>query len=117
MNKKAVIIFLYVLLLISVILPVQKVFAYDQSKNNVQVKIRVAVEYTNHAASFYYAENKKMFHQAGIEIDEAKIFASGVAVAAAFIKEDFDAGYMCLVPAIFTDANGGVPLIIIAGTH
>lgn len=117
MNKKTVTIFLSVLLLLSLILPVQKTVASDQSKNKGQVKIRVAVEYTNHAASFYYAENKKMFHQAGIEIDEAKIYASGVAVAAAFIKEDFDAGYMCLVPAIFTYANGGVPLKIIAGTH
>ncbi|MDD2351156.1 MAG: ABC transporter substrate-binding protein [Synergistaceae bacterium] len=117
MNKKAVTILMFLLLLITVILPLQKIFASEQTQKIEQVKLRVAVEYTNHAASFYYAESKKMFQQAGIEIEEAKIYASGVAVAVAFTKEDFDAGYMCLVPAIFTYANGGVPLKIIAGTH
>lgn len=117
MNKKIISVFLYVLLLVTVVFPLHKIFASEQSKKIEQVKLKLAVEYTNHAASFYYAEAKKMFQQAGIEIEEARIYASGVGVAVGFTKEDFDAGYMCLVPAIFTYANGGVPLKIIAGTH
>ena len=46
-----------------------------------------------------------------------KVYASGVGVAAAFTKGGFDISYMCLIPAIYTYANGGVSIKIIAGTH
>lgn len=117
MKKKEIVIFLYLLLVVSDLFSPHKIFASERSKKAEQVNLKLAVEYTNHAASFYYAEAKKMYEDAGIKIDEAKIYASGVGVAVGFTKEDFDAGYMCLVPAIFTYANGGVPLKIIAGTH
>ncbi|MDD2370957.1 MAG: ABC transporter substrate-binding protein [Firmicutes bacterium] len=97
---------------------------YGCSKiNSVQTKpekentINIAVEYTDHAASFYYAQDKDLFQKSGIDINDVKVYASGVGVAAAFTKGDFDVSYMCLVPAIFTYANGGVPIKIIAGTH
>jgi NitT/TauT family transport system substrate-binding protein len=77
----------------------------------------VAFEYTDHAASFYYAQGKALFQGSGININDVKVYASGVGVAAAFAKGGFDVSYMCLVPAIFTYANGGVPIKIIAGTH
>ncbi|MBN2654200.1 MAG: ABC transporter substrate-binding protein [Nitrospirae bacterium] len=79
--------------------------------------LNMAVEYTNHAAAFYYAEGKGLFRKADISINEIKVYTSGVGVAVAFTKGSFDAGYMCLVPAIFTYANGGVPIKILAGTH
>jgi|LSQX01.3.fsa_nt_gb NitT/TauT family transport system substrate-binding protein len=81
------------------------------------VSLDVAVEYTDHAAAFYYAEGKNLFSGTGIKINDVKVYASGVGVAAAFTKGGFDVSYMCLVPAIFTYANGGVPIKIIAGTH
>jgi NitT/TauT family transport system substrate-binding protein len=76
-----------------------------------------AVEYTSHATSFYYAEAKDMFKENGINAKNVKVYVSGVSVATAFVKENFDVAYMCLVPAITTYANGGVPIKIIAGTH
>ena len=76
-----------------------------------------AVEYTSHATSFYYAEAKDMFKENGINAKNVKVYVSGVGVATAFVKENFDVAYMCLVPAITTYANGGVPIKIIAGTH
>lgn len=88
-----------------------------QVANEEKVDLNVAVEYTDHAASFYYAQGTDLFQDAGININDIKVYASGVGVAAAFTKGGFDASYMCLVPAIFTYANGGVPIKIIAGTH
>ena len=79
--------------------------------------LNVAVEYTDHAAAFYFAQGKGLFQDAGLNIKNVKVYASGVGVAAAFTKGGFDASYMCLVPAIYTYANGGVPIKIIAGTH
>ncbi|SCZ79463.1 ABC transporter substrate-binding protein [Acidaminobacter hydrogenoformans] len=81
------------------------------------ISLDVAVEYTDHAAAFYYAQGKNLFSGTGIKINDVKVYASGVGVAAAFTKGGFDVSYMCLVPAIFTYANGGVPIKIIAGTH
>lgn len=79
--------------------------------------LNFAVEYTSHATSFYYAEAKGMFKQNNINAKNVKVYVSGVGVATAFVKEHFDVAYMCLVPAITTYANGGVPIKIIAGTH
>lgn len=81
------------------------------------VILDVAVEYTDHAAAFYYAQGKNLFSGTGIKVNDVKVYASGVGVAAAFTKGGFDVSYMCLVPAIFTYANGDVPIKIIAGTH
>lgn len=76
-----------------------------------------AVEYTSHATSYYYAEAEGLFKDKGIDVNDVKVYVSGAAVATAFVKEHFDVAYMCLVPAIVTYANGGVPIKIIAGTH
>jgi len=45
MNKKAVTILMFLLLLITVILPLQKIFASEQPQKIEQVNLRVAVEY------------------------------------------------------------------------
>lgn len=82
-----------------------------------EINLNIAVEYTDHAAAFYYAQGKNLFLEKGININDVKVYASGVGVASAFTKGGFDASYMCLVPAIFTYANGGVPIKVIAGTH
>lgn len=79
--------------------------------------LNFAVEYTSHATSFYYAEGKGLFKKENINVNDTKVYVSGAAVATAFVKEHFDVAYMCLVPAIITYANGGVPIKIVAGTH
>jgi NitT/TauT family transport system substrate-binding protein len=123
-SKKAIVILSIVALIASVALTgcsQNKTSKENASTQNVtsekDVSLNVAVEYTDHAASFYYANGKNLFQEAGIKINDVKVYASGVGVAAAFIKGGFDVSYMCLVPAIFTYANGGVPIKIIAGTH
>jgi NitT/TauT family transport system substrate-binding protein len=89
----------------------------SQGSKEQQINLNVAVEYTDHAAAFYFAHGKDLFNEQGIRINDVKAYAGGAGVAAAFTKGGFDASYMCLVPAIFTYANGGVPIKIIAGTH
>ncbi len=86
---------------------------FASEKNN----LNFAVEYTSHATSFYYAEGKGLFKKENINMNDTKVYVSGAAVATAFVKEHFDVAYMCLVPAIITYANGGVPIKIVAGTH
>jgi len=88
-----------------------------QTPQAADTNVNVAVEYTDHAAAFYFSQGKNLFKEAGININDIKVYASGVGVAAAFTKGGFDVSYMCLIPAIYTYANGGVPIKIIAGTH
>lgn len=88
-----------------------------QIPNEEIININTAVEYTDHAAVFYFAQGKGFFQETGVNINDVKVYASGVGVAAAFTKGGFDVSYMCLIPAIFTYANGGVPIKIIGGTH
>lgn len=123
-SKKAIIILSIVALMASVALTgcsQNKATKENDSTQNAtsdkDVNLNVAVEYTDHAAAFYYAHGKNLFSGSGIKINDVKVYASGVGVAAAFTKGGFNASYMCLVPAIFTYANGGVPIKIIAGTH
>lgn len=97
---------------------IMSIIAGCQSRETASPEpIKAAVEYTDHAASFYCAQGNNLFEENGIHFDRINLYASGVKVAAAFSKEGFDVGYMCLVPAIYTYANGGVPIKIIAGTH
>ncbi len=88
-----------------------------QTPNQGSTEINIAVEYTDHAAAFYFAQGKNLFQDTEFNINDVKVYASGVGVAAAFTKGGFDVSYMCLIPAIYTYANGGVPIKIIAGTH
>lgn len=88
-----------------------------QTQTSGNLNVNIAVEYTDHAAAFYYAQGKGLFKEDGFVINDVKVYSSGVGVAAAFTKGEFDISYMCLVPAIFTYANGGVPIKIISGTH
>lgn len=91
--------------------------ASEVFEETVKKELNFAVEYTSHASSFYYADAKNMFEEEGLLVSDVKVYVSGAAVATAFIKEQFDVAYMCLVPAIITYANGKVPIKIIAGTH
>jgi len=88
-----------------------------QANTSENRTLNFAVEYTSHATSFYYAEAKDLFANENLNVNDVKVYVSGAAVATAFVKEHFDVAYMCLVPAIITYANGGVPIKIIAGTH
>jgi NitT/TauT family transport system substrate-binding protein len=77
----------------------------------------VAVEFMDHAAAAYVAQEKGWFEEAGLDLSTYESYVTGMALASALAREDIDVAYMCLVPAINAYANGGVPIKIVAGTH
>jgi NitT/TauT family transport system substrate-binding protein len=117
MKRKLIISFITGILMILTVGCNQTRTTSNQPPGERETSLNFAVEYTDHAAAFYYAQGKNLFQEEGIEVNDVNVYASGVGVAAAFTKGGFDVSYMCLVPAIFTYANGGVPLKIIASTH
>ncbi len=82
-----------------------------------QKPLRLAVEFTDHAASAYVAKEKGWFEKEGLNVEDYESYATGVALAAAMARGEIQAAYICLIPAINTYANGKVPIKIIAGTH
>ncbi len=82
-----------------------------------EAPIRMAVEFNDHAASAYVAQDKGWFEEEGLELTTFESYVTGMALAAALTRGDIEVAYMCLVPAINVYANGGVPIRIVAGTH
>jgi NitT/TauT family transport system substrate-binding protein len=82
-----------------------------------QKALRVAVEFTDHAASAYVAKENGWFEKEGLNVENYESYATGVALAAAMARGEIQAAYICLVPAINTFTNGKVPIKIVAGTH
>lgn len=95
---------------------VEDVFAKADRRTD-QKNIRLAVEFTDHAASAYVAKEKGWFDKEGLDVKDYESYATGVALSAAMASREIQAAYMCLVPAINTYANGKVPIKIVAGTH
>jgi NitT/TauT family transport system substrate-binding protein len=83
----------------------------------VNAPLGVAVEFNDHAACAYIAQDKGYFEEAGLKLSVYESYVTGTALAAALARGDIQVAYICLVPAISAYANAGVPLKIVAGTH
>jgi len=79
--------------------------------------ISVAVEFMDHAAAAYIAQDKGWFEEEGLDLSAYESYVTGMALASALARGDIEVAYMCLVPAINVYANAGVPIKIVAGTH
>lgn len=79
--------------------------------------IGMAVEFMDHAACAYIAQEKGWFEQEKIRISAYQSYITGMALASALARGDIQVAYICLVPAINAYANGKVPIRIVAGTH
>jgi NitT/TauT family transport system substrate-binding protein len=84
---------------------------------NRGMPIKMAVEFTDHAACSYISQGKDWFKEAGLDIISYESYATGMALASAMGRGDIQVGYMCLVPAIILYANAKIPIRIVAGTH
>jgi len=82
-----------------------------------EAPIGVAVEFMDHAACAYIAQDKGWFEDEGLELTAYESYVTGMALVAALARGDIDVAYICLVPAINAYANGKVPLKVVAGTH
>jgi len=79
--------------------------------------IGIAVEFTDHAACAYIAQDKGYFTEVGLNLSAYESYVTGTALAAALARGDIQTAYICLVPAISAYANAGVPIKVVAGTH
>ncbi|MDY6875053.1 MAG: ABC transporter substrate-binding protein [Chloroflexota bacterium] len=79
--------------------------------------IGMAVEFMDHAASAYVAQDKGWFEEERLNLSAYESYVTGMALASALARGDIEVAYMCLVPAINAYANAGVPIKIVAGTH
>lgn len=91
--------------------------AAETLPGNGQEKVRMAVEFMDHAAAAFVAREKGWFAEAGLDVTAYESYATGMALAAALARGDIDAAYICLVPAVNSRFNAGVPVKIVAGTH
>jgi NitT/TauT family transport system substrate-binding protein len=82
-----------------------------------KASIGMAVEFTDHAAAAYVAQDKGWFDEEGLDLSAYESYVTGMALASALARGDTEVAYMCLVPAINAYANAGVPIKIVAGTH
>lgn len=79
--------------------------------------IGMAVEFMDHAACVYIAQEKGWFEGEGLELSAYESYVTGMALAAALARGDIQVAYICLAPAISAYANTRVPLKVVAGTH
>ncbi len=79
--------------------------------------IGMAVEFMDHAACAYIAQDKGWYEDEGLELTSYESYATGMALASALARGDIEVAYVCLVPAINAYANAGVPIKVVAGTH
>jgi NitT/TauT family transport system substrate-binding protein len=77
----------------------------------------MAVEFNDHAACAFIAQDKGWFAEEGLNVASFESYITGMALAAALARKDIQIAYICLVPAIHAYANARIPLKIIAGTH
>lgn len=80
-------------------------------------QIGVAIEFMDHAAAAYIAQDKGWYKKQGLKLSGYKSYITGMALAAALARRDIQVAYVCLVPAINAYANARVPIKIVAGTH
>jgi NitT/TauT family transport system substrate-binding protein len=79
--------------------------------------IKIAVEFNSHAVPAYVAIDKKMYEAEGLNFTTYKSYATGASLAAGLTRDDIDAAYICLIPAMNVYANAGVPIKVLCGTH
>jgi len=79
--------------------------------------IGMAVEFMDHAACAYIAQDMGWYEEEGLELTAYESYVTGMALAAALGRDEIGVAYICLIPAINVYANAGVPIKIVAGTH
>jgi NitT/TauT family transport system substrate-binding protein len=79
-------------------------------------KIGMAVEFNDHAACAWIADEEGWYKQEGLELNSMESYATGLTLSAALARGDIQVAYLCLGPAILAYSRG-VPIKIVCGTH
>ncbi|MDD3324412.1 MAG: ABC transporter substrate-binding protein [Sulfurospirillaceae bacterium] len=93
------------------------IFIFASQAQGGSEKIRIAVEFVTHAASAQIAKAKGWYEEAGLEVETFDSYVNGMALASALSRDEVNAAYICLSPAINAYANAKVPLKIVTGLH
>lgn len=112
--------FLVVFIMIPIFFVFGTVFSVlraEGTKDPRRIKIGMAVEFMDHAACAYVAQDKDWFEEEGLNLSAYESYVTGMALASALARGDIQVAYICLVPAINVYANAKVPIKIVAGTH
>ncbi len=88
-----------------------------RQRTNTNNQVGMAVEFMDHAAAAYVAQDKGWYRARGLNLSSYTSYVTGMALASALARRDIQVAYMCLVPAINAYANAKVPIKIVAGTH
>ncbi len=87
----------------------------DEAGVDQRVPVRIAYLHNDlHQLAFYVAGEKGFYEEAGIEVEVAGVYKSGVELMAAFQAGALDAGYVGLAPAMVAAANGKAAVKIAA---
>ncbi|KAF5414607.1 MAG: hypothetical protein C5S49_06840 [Candidatus Methanogaster sp.] len=78
--------------------------------------IGMAVEFNNHAACAYVAQENGWYEDEGINLTTYESYATGMRLTSALARGDMKVAYICLSPAILA-YDRGVPIRIVSGTH
>ncbi len=78
--------------------------------------IGMAVEFNDHAACAYVANENNWYEDEGIDLTTYESYATGMQLTSALARGDIQVAYICLSPAILAYSRG-VPLVIVSGTH
>lgn len=92
-------------------------FSLFRPSCNRDAQTGMAVEFMDHAAAAYVAQNEGWYEEQGLNLSSHTSYVTGMALASALARRDIQVAYMCLVPAINAYANANVPIKIVAGTH
>jgi len=92
-------------------------YGVERPAHPSSVSIGMAVEFIDHAACAYVAQDKGWFEKKGLTLSTYESYVTGMALASAMARGDIQVAYICLVPAINVFANAKVPIKIVAGTH
>ena len=92
-------------------------YGAERPTNPGSVPIGMAVEFMDHAACAYVAQDKGWFKKEGLALSTYESYVTGMSLASAMARGDVQVAYICLVPAINVFANAKVPVKIVAGTH
>lgn len=78
-------------------------------------RIIVGVELNDHSAAFWVALNNGYFEELGLNV-EYKAFSTGLELAVALSRGDFDIALACVGPVMVMYSRG-VPVVLVAMTH
>ncbi len=78
--------------------------------------IGMAVEFNDHSAAAWISLKKGFFEEVGLNISSLASFRTGIALAAALNKDNIQAAWICLGPALVA-IDRGVPVEVVSLTH